>query len=734
MYFEFYLDDLLIEEPEGFSDIVLNMKRDDVWHGIFFEASTSDLIFYGDAAEYLREKKETQGMRADVTFRVLQACGVYDEPEAILEGKLDFRKYSASCGTSCIVTIPVEQTGCVMTLRNRYDQKVDLDSNVAFNKTTALEPYDRLNFEMEIAPKELEAGTDGSVGEAGDTVNMEGSSPGGGYVYFVRPTYTIERDNSIATGQLTPISNWETNGTSVVDSPISPQLLFEDTINCFDGNLTYSTRKKGIYNITDDGLASNLTSVRILLLTWDGTGNIFDNHTIVDSIVIFSGSTPTPASGSFDGSLSGTLAPTESLGIYAVVEFGLSGVPSASADISVTFDDDTFFTLLASKLCPATTSNVYMVNEAFSRVTEAITDGCLKVKSNYYGRTDSEPYASTEDGCGALRVLTSGLKIRRAENARFFASLKDLFEGHRGIDNIGMGIEDNPNLPNTQWLRIEPVDHFYQDTEVLSLPYVPNAQIAIQEQLHYSLIKTGYKKWEVESINGLNEFNSNREYRTSLSTVSNTLDLTSAFVAGGYPWEITRQQSFAETGQADTKFDNDTFIACVERDAYGFHIEQGNIENPTNIFSPDTAYNWRIRPLYNLMRWFKSIANSYPNLVDTTNKLFFSQGTGNFLAGGEIGGAYPECKLENTQKPENKDLYISDFADEADAIPIWKPEYLTLKYPLSVKNYRTIQAKPYGYISVGCGNSAQFIKGFIREIRYNLNRGEADFILKIKYQ
>jgi len=57
------LDDIEIEEPIGFSEIVLNMKRDDNWHGIFFEASTSDLEFYGDAAEYLIRKKEMKDCR-----------------------------------------------------------------------------------------------------------------------------------------------------------------------------------------------------------------------------------------------------------------------------------------------------------------------------------------------------------------------------------------------------------------------------------------------------------------------------------------------------------------------------------------------------------------------------------------------------------------------------------------------------------------------------------------------
>src|SRR5690606_22240375 len=134
-----------------------------------------------------------------------------------------------------------------------------------------------------------------------------------------------------------------------------------------------------------------------------------------------------------------------------------------------------------------------------------------------------------------------------------------------------------------------------------------------------------------EGLKGLDEFNSNKEFRTSLVNINNTLDVTSPFIAAGYVIEQTRQQSYADSGGADSKYDNDVFIICVERDAYGYKVEQGNINNAANIFSPNTAYNWRIRPWYNLMRWWKSIAQSYINLVNTTSRLFFSSGTGNLL-------------------------------------------------------------------------------------------------------
>lgn len=738
MYFEFYLDDLEIEEPQGFSDIVLNIKRDENWHGIFFEASTSELSFYGAAAEYLMDKKATLGLKSEVTFKAYQACGIYEDLELLFEGRLDFGKYTESCGNICLVKIPVEQTGCLMTLRNRYDQKVDLDSSVTFNKMSALQQYEKMNFDMDLPAKELQAAVDGSVATDGDVLSINYNNPGApiGSLTAVRPEYSIERYNNIATGQLTAGFNCQNmsplNFSDCFNEFISPQLLFEDQIDCFDGNFTYSARMKGSIAWNNE---ISMTNARYVVYKWDGVGTLNDDGDIVAEVELFDSpglGTTGPSSFNFDETLGGTITIPDGIGFYAIIEYSalLNG---DNGNVTTTFDSETFFTLSAVKVCPDTEAKVYMTNETLSRVTEAITDSCLKVKSDYYGRTDSQPYTSTEDGCGSLRVLTSGLKIRRAENPVFFASLKDLFEGLRGIDNIGMGIESNPFIPNYNWLRIEPVEYFYQDDEVLRLPYVPQPEISTQEQLHYALIKSGYQKWEVERINGLDEPNSNREYRTSLTSVSNPLDITSKLIAGSYAIETTRQQSFAATGAADTTYDNETFIICVERQAYSFIVERGNVDNAANVFSPQTLYNWRIRPYSNLMRWFKSIANSYPNINDSANKLFFSSGTGNFLAEGQIGGAYPTCKLENGVKAENRDLSKLDFVDVAEATPLWKPDYAVFKYPLSVADYKTLKANPYGYISFQCG-TGEWRKGYVQDMRYRLNQGEADFTLKLKYE
>lgn len=702
----------LSNEPIGWSDVTFNISRDERWHGIFFEAATSTLQFYGSDAEILRTLKHNLGLAATATIEIQAICG---QEIDVLTGSLDFGTYIETCSQPCTVQIAVEKAGCTMTLRNRYDQKVDLSSNRAFDKQTILQDYAGLNFEMDIPAQELFVGTEGYV-DGTDFVDMDTFYTGSG-VYAIRPDYFRKINESINNSQLEAIFK-----VSNTDEAITPQLLLDDIIECFDGGFQYEVRLKGTYDMTISGLSQSISNITTSI----GYGEYPGSYTVLHNDVIDATSGVTKT-GSFDIFHSGTIALPDGDGFYALFGFVANGT---SITGGVTFDSDTYIKITANKVCPETQSDVSLIHETGSRIVEAITDGCMRMRSSYYGRTDSEPFAASEDGCGSLRVLTSGLRLRNAENPTHFMSLQDFFNGLRGIDNIGMGIEPDPVVSTREVVRMEPVEYFYQDTELLRLPGVPNGRFILDPKYGYSLIKIGYTKWEVERVNGLDEFNSNKEFRTSLSTIDNTLDALSPFVAGGYPIEVTRQQSFADSGGADTTFDNENFIICVERNAYGYQVEQGNIVDASNFYSPSTAYNWRIRPFYNLMRWWKSIAQSYVNLLNSASQLFFSAGTGNLLATGEL-PVYDDCKLENDEKSESEDLNRTDFAVEN--LPIYKPERLVFtNYPLSLRDYNTIKDNPYGYISVQCGQG-EYVKAYILSINYRPSSGNADFNLILKW-
>lgn len=723
MTWQFYINDVQIDEPVGFSEIVFNVLRDENWRGVFFEASTSALQFYGEAFDLLQQLKISYGVDALAIFRADVKCEGETEYSEAIRGKLNFAKYRETCGNECLISLPVEQDGCIMTLRNRYDQKVNIDSSIAFDKSTVLNNYPGLGFTMELAAQEIPVSADASV-QDDEPFELEFVAENSGTRILTRPIYTNEVDASLQEAQLSnPAFFFE-----IIPGEIrmSPQLLLDsgNAGQCFDSIYNIDIRIKGRirYDPIDSDDINAESGVRIGY--WDASsGIITDNLVQLDGQVI---------SGDMDESVwydfdTHYVNASESIpfdvGIYAYVDFNASdvGTDNPTKKLTVEFDDETHFLVSTTRICPPTEAQVYMVNETLSRTTEAITDACLRVKSDYYGRTDSQPFASAIDGCGALRVLTNGLKIRQAENNNLSLSLKDLFEGLNAIDNIGMGIEGST-------LRIEPAEYFYNETKIMDMPLIPDAVREVVESRIFSLIKVGYKKWETESVKGLDEFNSNKQFRTGIKSVNNTLDITSAFIAAGYVIESIRTQLFAATGRADNKYDNDTFIICVERGYVGYIVEQGNIEDPANIFSPATAYNWRIRPMYNLMRWAKTILSAYPNPLESTSKLFFTDGTGNYVASGQM-SADP-CKLEAGPIAENHDLHATDFAQ---AVPlIIRPEDETFEYPLSIAEYKLIKANPYGFINLQCGHG-EFIKAYINNIEYNVAQGKATFNLSIKW-
>lgn len=727
MTWKFYIDALEVDEPIGFSDLVIRIKRDENWHGVFFEASTSELQFYGAAADYLKDLKVNNGFNADSEFRAVSDCG--GENEELFKGKLDFRQYKEKCGNDgCLVIISVEQEGCIMTLRNRYDQKVDLTNQLAFDKFTVLQNYAGLNFPMELAAQNLRANIEGYVKTGGEVFDIM-LFPNGerGKQYAVRPDYEKAINQSINTAQLTPsVQGASDNGIN--DSVISPVLLLDDQNSCYETTMPYEGRIKGStrFCLEDDTGSGPNVSFNIRILVVKGVNVPFGGgNTVLHTVTIFDGVTPeADFIFNFDLIFSGTTTLLNEQGIFAYFLLDTnSDTTFCGVARDVTFDQETYIKITSASSCPATNVTVSLIHETASRVTEAITDLCLKVKSDYYGRIGSEPYAATEDGCGSLRVLTSGLRLRIAENPTHFLSLKGIFDSLNAIDNIGMGIEG-------EFLRIEPAEYFYQDAEIIKHPSIPKADFSLDPEDAYSIIKVGYKKWETESINGLDEFNSNKEFRTSLKSISKSLEITSDFIAGGYPIENTRQQSFADTGAADTKYDNDTFIICVERMAYDYIVEQGNIVNAANMYSSETAYNWRIRPMYNLMRWWKSIAQSYVNLVNSTSKLIFSSGTGNILAEGQL-SPYDSCTIEAAVLAENDDLFKT--AMQSGDLPIWKPEKVQYRYPMSLKDYNLIKSNPLGYVNFQCSNN-DFQKGFIENINYRVAKGEADITLKLKWE
>lgn len=650
----------MIDEPIGWDNIVMRLKRDKTWQGFFdffgFDsAEIGGMQFINDAADVLKTAYEFKGVEAYVVLKIEFACSDTDDYELLYSGRFSFESYKFVCGEMCYVECGIEDGSCLMTFRNRYDQKVNVDDISGFDEDCQVIAEDVIvNF---TTPGTIVFPTILIVDLTGKRIVISGSDSNDG-VYTV---LTFSNGGGFCTITVDPLTISEADQTITVKSYCLPAydglnkeivmpsktILFANDWEITSDFLAYSDeilylQPGGIvanYAFGFDWAVDNLTDIptsnrlRVNGAWLSGaTAPLFLYAENYEGIINFDLSENLDCSGEvdieieidglfelnsidavqFDGTIllshiyaDGTAAPAVTLqsGLGCagcnttsdVINVSYSGTktirkgdrlflwiavtnmqyttgPTQPFDIEITIDSASLKVKAATK-CEQTTAKVYMINETLSRVSEIITNDCLRVYSDYYGRTDAEPYPSDENGCAGLRCFTSGQKIRLKDRPafkldlgqlvpKFTVSMKDLFDGLNAIDNIGLGIEDDPNRTGEQLIRIEQVRYFYNNTVAMECLNARELTREVNMSKIFSIIKIGYDKWETENVNGLNDVFGKREFRTSLKSIRNNYERISKLIASDYAIEITRRQYGTST--KDWKYDNDTFIICLK--------------------------------------------------------------------------------------------------------------------------------------------------------------------------
>lgn len=754
-------DNKVISEPKGWESIKFTLRRDRTWHGIFFENS-GELGFYDDPTDdtkdaytFIREEYELQGIEGYVLLKVEMACNDTDDYTAEGTWRLNFEGMRQTRGAECWIQMNLETSDCLMTFKNRYDQPVEFLQNTSFDGTQ-LDDYTYLGFNLTLPPKTiLEQANLNSAGFVGDDGNShpevtraDSISSGTGTVtksaigYFqfgLQPgpgTAYDEADGSDEINTRNPISD----GSS--DTYADLQMNYNIAIA---GTYTFSFNIQGRINASVETNANNPDC--------SGDEDKF-NHIEYQVYIKAGGTTDMIYSDSDDGcfttyeftsipmggaglGLTYDLLAGDTVQIYlrVMVEGTWDHPLLGSRDLnwSISFDGSASMDIVAYTLSPSSTCVANMVYETGARILEKITNDCLRLSSDYYGRTDSEPYPAPSgvNGCGSLRALMLGLDIRQYTSGRLSLSFKKYFDDLNAIDNIGLGLEDDTERAGYQVVRMENYKHFYENTVVLTLDKVPLVSIEVIREDFVSIFKGGYAKYEAEEYLGLDEFLTERNYRTNLSSTRNTISQVCGMIASGYAIEITRRQKlYSATTAEDWRFDNDVFIVCLNPKSGGVYtVEQGNITGGTDMIAPETVYNYRISPARNAMRWLSTILNSYRDPQGPDSQVIFTDGKGNILASGLMTGA---CLEEAAAVTENQTLDYTVTDDPADSLPIYIPEAWKFSYPLSFSEYLTLKANPKGTIQARFGQETEFIEFFLRMVEIDPNRQTAEWTLMPK--
>lgn len=755
MIWKFYIEDgsysqTEIPNPVGWADAVFKFRRDRDLHGVFFDYSVP-LKFHGTGYDMIKAAYDADGVEAYLRMIIDVQCEPTDAFEEFYTAKLNFSKIQFLESDVCFVEMVLEDDSCLSMFNNRQDQEIELQSLETLDGQT-MEAYDKIAYEISLPSKTILKTDEWLYQDAtsGDQQTATRTDTGIGFIEFepyiwLKTSDIFNEINGIYEDHVAGESD------SVTDVTATPLWIAQGIPGDPSPDWVFNIRQKANIQIT--GFLTNL-----VLSGCGGVDDKFDNVVITLQMIRYRPSdlsssvhtidTDTFASCQesfnedfdyvFSGAFPSALLTGDEVSLYWRVQ--VSGtynifVPlnptEFQANFTITDTVDSFFEVTLETNYSATDAKISLINESFARIVESITNKCLTVKSDYFGRTDSQPYVSADDGCGSLEAITSGALIRRMTDASHKISFKKLFDGLNAIHNIGVGIETDTDRSGYDRIRIERAEYFYNDTFIMNCDKVPDIKRTVITDEHYSIYEFGYQKWEAEEFNGLDEFNTTRKYRTSLTSIKNTLSKISSLIASGYAIEITRQQFLAPS--KDWRYDNDDFIICLKRFGYGddMIVEQGNIDTPANLIDPDTVYNFRISPNRNALRHLQKVLASYVDPA-IAGSLFFMSGTGNTSAEGLLeDGCVYETGVLSEQEPE---INVATLSDDNNGLPIYVLQLWEFEYPLTFAEYQAIRANPMGVISVRYGQQEDFHDCYIRQIEYKPNQGLANFQLLPSYQ
>lgn len=729
----------IIDEPVGWDALSMVLQRDPDWHGINPLFSASNLQFANTAYWILKDEYERAGIDGDIGIRIRWKCDDCKTWKVFFEGKIDFGRYDEECAEDCYIIAGIEDTTAQTLLKNRQDTDVDLTSNIAYDGETELTNYTGLNKEITIPSKAI------LLQSEANTQNAEEDMP---YNILADADYTTYGDYHTAVrtneGVIIPKLN-NTTKSELLDFTPSYAIDFVKTADKYTNteilkvnndsglvvltNYNVSLRFKGSLLFSYETTTGNSASIREQLGVSLKYGNAFTDAftpVIFENFLedIFDSGLHSHTI-DFDFSWTGVipLAPLEK--VFPFIDL-LEELTSTNAErpisgLEISFDDESFFNIDVSSIVAATPCKTFMLHEAASRIVESITNNALKFKSEYFGRTDSEPYAYDADGCGGLRTLTNGLKIRQAtltdgSDPKVFTNFKNLLNSLNAIDLIGYGIEENN-------VRTEPVQFFYKNIVVFVADGVNAYSKKIKTDRVWNQFSFGFEKYETESTNGLDAIHTKRQYRIPLQNTDNKIEKLCKYILDGYAIEVTRRK-FGTTD--DWRYDQDIFMLCLKRGDEDVEVEQGNIDSAANLFDPATVINYRLSPIHNALRWFKWVMQGLRNLGSSVQMLF-SSGEGNYVAEGELDDAL--CRLEDGVIAEDAPLMLNSFANAEDGQPFIVPEEVMFTFPLGLNEFLFLKENIYGLVQYRRNADEDWQFGWITKLEPHHEDGDATFTL-----
>lgn len=705
LVYRFKINDTIVEEPTSWDGEEFVLARSKEYFG--FENSYSlTLKFWNNGAAIIKTAYDVQGIEAMLDFVVEKSCdGVAFTP--IISGILNCATYSELNGE---VSVMLEESSFQRTFKNRIDNEVNLYSTTTIDgqELSTINPID-----VTLQSKTIKQFS--TIKQNSALLSINASS-----------NYTIETENNFLFFPLQIEVNDLKNVNEVLTffhlkAPPLRDFATPIFINAFTGlesNITVS------YQLQGNFIHETVDSTRYIYSIFFSYGSFADeNVTYIVSPTLYENAQNIPInlSGSF-------LIPGSTEKVWLTIAFvnyqNLNTSSPSASFFTLNSNSENFVKFNSDTEFAPTTSKVFPLFSALEKVLEITTGVPDALRSDFFN----------DSGCGGLMSITNGLALRNMLQKDLTpfpinVSFSKLYKILDSIYCIGMNIEWD--LEDEKWVvRIEPRSYFYAKTHILTFDNVSDITIKANLNHYFSEIAIGYQKWQLNNgqLNGIDEFNTPRSYSIRNKNAKNKLEKKCDAIAGGYPIEFTRRQQYSIETTKDFETDNDLFIICLNRVVQGeYAIGTTNERDelfPTvlNLISPETAYNLRISPARNMVRWLRYIKISCAK-VDKFIK--FSTSEGNALMKST---SISSCDITvQIDEHANFETGVNGFSQANNEL--FEPQTISFEKPFDFATFAQLQgnSKVPVRINTKCG---KVFKAFLESVKFKPNGkdgGSAEF-------
>lgn len=644
----FKLDGRIIIDPIGFDGSDLEFARNETYFGIASQFS-NNLIFVKNGADYITFIKNTYGINKDVLITKETQNDQTDIWELDFTGFLDLSTYTYENGK---VNCKINSGGIEKLLKARESEQVEIDRTLSID-----------GFPITTAIPEI-------------TVNLKGKA-----IQFTSDwaSTITSPDNYCELGDRSRVGSTGAFSSGIV-FPIVNNTEGEDQAILYGSNVAQRDESSGVTHGTEGQMFwANSTKKHVLKVNIDFSffltikraywewmnmdvfvAKFTDGaaYNMGEKVSIFSANAQAMAGYNnkqvpriiHDGNY--TLEIGESLGLIAELRYDLKNTTSTDAFVELKLDKiEGTMKVVENSTVEGSTSQGYLYKDLLSQLVKINTNDnngfisnflqnkLLGVTHGFFVRGFQKYINQNPVTIGSFNPGNIGsfqsfgfnfnqtpINLQPPKPDPYFkplmTSFKDAIRSLDSIEPVGVGIEFRNGKEN---IVVENIDYFFNQNITLRLGQVTNLKRSIATEFYYSSLLFGSEKGgEYEEANGLDEFNTQTTYTTSITRLVKKYDKISKYRKDGTGKELARRKTYKDNPTTDTPYDNDIFLLDLKNGSYGLYEERGDedYDTITGIYSPETSNGFYFSAKQTLLRHARMFSGTLEK--EPTNEIRFA--------------------------------------------------------------------------------------------------------------